>query len=266
MPRATSQPRGAGSPVAAAKHTAATGAITAAIAALEADMHEHDRKAREARALLDRLRVYANGTPPVAKARHAGGRPPIDTGDVRRAKNAEKQRLRRERIRAAVPPLAKPKPAKKNTPRHRKSVAAAIVPPAPMAKPEKRQRKAARVLAEAELREIEMIRAAITAAMAQAGKFKLSNKTKFRQALDEAARARRRGGLLLRQLQGAELPLTAHELKVWRSAAFGDDQQFEERLATLTPPVQVITKFVADEQGVLSRTKTAIDANAAAPA
>ena len=82
--------------------------------------------------------------------------------------------------------------------------------------------------------------------------------------VDDLAKRRRHGGLFLRTLGQAKLPLAPHVLKSWRFAAMGTDAAFEEHLASLTPAVQVTTDFVLDVDGCLTRTKTAVDGKAAA--
>lgn len=139
MPRAVPQPHGAGMPVAVSceTHAPAAGALAAAIAALEADMHEHQRKAGEARALLGRLRAYANGSaepsaPEIAAAEPSAPtngrkRPSLDD-ETRRRRQRDSMRKYRAAAKAATPP---PKPPKS---RKRRKAAAAEEPP-PIADP-----------------------------------------------------------------------------------------------------------------------------------
>jgi hypothetical protein len=263
MPRAapqspTSERSAAGSPGAGAPSASpAPGCLNATLALLKADLEAHEKAADELRGLVAGLAAYTTSglakpvaAPPLASppppepppARRRPGRVPM-SDEERKAKGREKQRRRRDRIRAAAD-------SKKNT------GDAAAVDPEPEPEPADEER----------LKEIASIMETIVTFRAEAAKFFGHDRRGHRLELDKIARLRRRGGFLLRELKrGTELPLSRDEAKAWRAAAYGTDESFEEHLAHLSPPVQQLSDWTEDENGTLTRTKTAVAAADAAP-
>ncbi len=254
-----------GSPgVGASSASPTPGCIADTLAVLKADLESHEQRCTELRDLIAGLAVYAaNGhaeppappAPPPAKRRRGPAPGPLLSDDERRAKNAAKQRARRDRIRAAASEVAAP--AKKG---HDASVEAVEPEPQPEPAPEPTD--------DERLREIASIMESIVAARAEANKFfNMHDRRAHRGKLDEIARLRRRGGFLLKGLRrGVELPVQKDELKAWRKATAGSDEMFEENLAHLSPPIQQLSDWVTDPvDGTLSRTKTAVAAADAAP-
>jgi hypothetical protein len=254
-------------PAAAGRESPAAGdCIAGALAVLKIDLEMHEHRAADIKRLIGQLSTYANGAeprvPPVANPKHPGGRPPIDPGDERRAKNAEKQRLRRQRIRAAVPPPtpppSKPKPAKKNSPRHRKSIAtaveaaAAIVPPpavngsataAPPPPDDPSPPPAVAMMSADELRarladvqnlkQAAELHAAAVALVEAAGKAK--DTAAFRQALELKLRSERAGGQLLCAVKKAHVGELGIQNLAQRWREFGrlSDEAFAAKIAGL---------------------------------
>jgi hypothetical protein len=189
--------RGSRKPPPADDGPTAGGTIKATVAELYADLERHRGRVVEIESLISKLENCSNGAPSaLTPAKHRGGRPVIDPNDALRARKAADMRARRAKIRAAATLPSNPKLRK----RQKTPPAAPVTPPSEPKKsppapppaanngvaatseaPKKlRRQKAAPKLTEAQLREIEEIKAAIAAATAEAGKFKLSDKTKFR--------------------------------------------------------------------------------------